>query len=115
MMDAIPTRPASGIKQRPTHWRDAVLVCKKCSKKLGGGFGPGKRTSLRKLLRKTLKLKKGRKAALGVVEVGCFDLCPKRAVTIALGSRPRTLYVIPRGAAAEDIVETLGLQDQPPR
>jgi predicted metal-binding protein len=108
-MDAIPTRPASTIKQRATHWREAVLVCRKCSKKMGGGFGAKKRTSLRKLLREALHLKKGRKAAIGVVEVGCFDLCPKRAVTVAVGSRPRTLYVIPRGTPLDEIVATLGL------
>lgn len=103
---------ARSIKQRPSHWRDSVLICKKCSKELGGGFGPDRRVSLRKLLRKAFDLKKGRKAAFGVIEVACFDLCPKRAVTVSLGSQPRKLFVIPRGAPLQDIVRTLDLSEK---
>ena len=28
------------FKSAKTEWRDVVLVCRKCSKKLNGGFGP---------------------------------------------------------------------------
>ena len=31
---------AKPIKSTSTEWRDVVLVCRKCSKKLDGGFGP---------------------------------------------------------------------------
>lgn len=101
--------PARHSKQRPSKWREVVLVCAKCTAKIGGGFGPRKRTSLRKALRKSLGLKKGRKAAIGVVDAPCFDLCPKKAVTVALGSHPQTLYVIEKGAPIEDVVLALGI------
>lgn len=67
-----------------SNWSHAILVCKKCSKKLGkksGGFGPsGER--LAKALKKQLGTKKGRKAALGIIEVSCLDICPKNAVVL---------------------------------
>lgn len=104
------------IATRPTHWRETVLICKKCSKKAKGGFGPKSRTRLRKALAEALKLKKGRRAAMGLIEVGCFDLCPKRAVTVAKGSAPGTLYVVPCGAPVEDVIAALGLtgEEAPP-
>ena len=46
-----------------SNWQNAVLVCRKCSKKLDGGFGPDGDERLAKALRKRLSLKKGRKAA----------------------------------------------------
>ena len=104
--------PSPAIKQRPSRWRDTVLICRKCTRKLGGGFGPRHRRSLRKTLIKALALKKGRKASIGVVEVGCFDLCPKRAVTVSCGSRPERLYVIPRSAAIAEVIAALGLPQQ---
>ena len=56
------------------NWGGTVLVCGKCSGKVGGGFGKDRRTPLAKALRKLLGLKKGRKAALGVVETPCLGI-----------------------------------------
>jgi ribosomal protein L21 len=58
------------MKKARSNWQDVVLVCRKCSKKLDGGFGPKGRASLRKALRKELKLKKGRHAMFAVIKTG---------------------------------------------
>jgi predicted metal-binding protein len=100
------------ITTRPTHWRETILICKKCSKKMKGGFGPKAKTRLKKALAEKLALKKGRLAAIGLIEVGCFDLCPKRAVTVAKGSEPGMFYVVPRGAHLDEIIAALGLSEQ---
>lgn len=97
------------ITTRPTHWRETLLICKKCSKKVKGGFGTKSRTRLKKALAEALELRKGRHAAIGLIEVGCFDLCPKRAVTVVKGTEPGKLYVVPRGAPLDAIIAKLGL------
>ena len=56
-----------------SNWQNAVLVCRKCSRKIDGGFGPDGRKPLAKALRKHLGLKKGRKAPVGIIEVGCLE------------------------------------------
>ena len=98
------------MKKARSNWQDVVLVCRKCSKKLDGGFGPKGRASLRKALRKELKLKKGRHARVGVVEVDCLKLCPKDAVTLVLGSDPGRFRTAPRGSDIMEIVADLGLE-----
>ncbi len=57
-----------------SNWGSAVLICKKCTKKVDGGFGDKGRTGLAKLLKK--EIGKGRKASLGVIEVKCLGICP---------------------------------------
>ncbi len=48
-----------------SRWSGTVLVCRKRSKKLGGGFGPEGKRPLAKALRKHLALGKGPKAEAG--------------------------------------------------
>lgn len=91
----------------PSDWRGAILVCRKCSKKLGGGFGPKGRTSLAKALRKAIGGGKGRRAKLGVVEVGCLDVCPKGAVTVVDARRPSEWLIVKAGTPTEEVVERL--------
>jgi predicted metal-binding protein len=67
-------------------WRRAVLVCGKCARR-AGGFGPDARP-LGKALRARLGGGKGRRAAVGVVEVKCLGVCPKRAVVVVDAARP---------------------------
>ncbi len=90
-------------------WAQTVLVCAKCSKKMGGGFGPKGKTSLAKALRKQVGAKKGRKSPVGIVEVKCLGVCPKRAVTVVDGARPREWVLVPEGADVEAVAEELGL------
>lgn len=101
------------MKKARSNWEEVVLVCRKCSKKVGGGFGPKENTSLRKALSKELKLKKGRRARAGIVEVNCLKLCPKDAVTLVLGSEPGQFRKVPRGANLKEIAAELGLAKLP--
>lgn len=87
-----------------------MLICRKCSKRAGGGFGKGGRKRLAKALRRELQLEKGRRARIGLVEVGCLGLCPKDAVSVACGSKPGALFAVPVGAPMVDVVAALGLE-----
>ena len=74
------------------------MVCRKCSKKLKGGFGADGKQSLAKALRKQMSAKKGRKAHMGIVEVPCLDICPKNAV-VAVDTRCPAVWRIVRPEA----------------
>jgi predicted metal-binding protein len=92
-----------------SNWSNAVLVCAKCSKKLGGGFGPKGKLPLAKALRKHLGLKKGHKAGAGIVEVKCLGVCPRRAVTVVNGAASREWLLVPEGADLDVVAGELGL------
>jgi len=111
------SKPARQIKAVKTGWREVILVCRKCSRKLDGeGFGPDANQSLRKALRRELGGGKGRKARAAVIEVGCFDLCPKDAVVAANARRPGEWLVVPRHTPIKTVVERLGLiEAEPPQ
>lgn len=93
-----------------SNWRSAVLVCRKCSKKLDGGFGSDDER-LAKALRRHLSLKKGRKAAAGIVEVNCLGICPKGAVTVVNGADSRDWLLVRPGADLDLLATELGLGD----
>lgn len=100
------------IKTAKTQWRDMVLVCRKCSKKLDGkGFGPDGDRTLKKALRKYLKAGKGKKAELVVKETNCFDICPKNAVIAVNAANPKALLIVPAGADLFEVKARLGLDD----
>lgn len=100
------------LKTAKTKWRDVVLVCRKCQKKLdGGGFGPDGDKSLKKALRKYLKAGKGRKAELAVKETDCFDVCPRHAVVAVNTANPKALLIVPAGADLFEVKARLGLDD----
>ena len=101
------------IKTSKTKWRDVVLVCKKCQKKLDGGFGPHGDKSLKKALKKYLKPGdgKGRKAELAVIETACFDVCPKNAVVCVNAAEPKALLIVPVGADLCEVKARLRLDD----
>ncbi len=88
-------------------WTGAVLVCGKCSKKLGGGFGAKGRTPLAKALRGEPGFGKGRKATVGVAEVKCLGICPKGAVTIVDSRAPGCWRIVPAGADIETLARQL--------
>ncbi len=92
-----------------SNWRNAVLVCRKCSKKLDGGFGSDGDERLAKALRRHLKLKKGRKAEAGIIEVNCLGICPRGAVTVVNGSESREWLLVRPGADLDDLARKLGL------
>jgi len=92
-----------------SNWRNAVLVCRKCAKKLDGGFGPRGDERLGKALRKHLALGKGRKAGAGIVEVDCLGICPKGAVTVVNGAESREWLLVRPGADLDALADTLGI------
>ncbi|WP_298398573.1 (2Fe-2S) ferredoxin domain-containing protein [Sphingobium sp.] len=96
------------------NWRNVALICRKCSKKLDGGFGPDGDERLAKALRRHLSLKKGRKAAAGVVEVNCLGVCPKGAVTVVDGADSREWLLVRPGADLDELAAALGLTDGQP-
>lgn len=98
------------FKRARSDWTEVVLVCRKCSKKLDGGFGEDGDQKLAKALRKSLKSGKGRKASVGVIEVGCFDVCPKNAVVAVKASNPGDWVIVPRGASDQAVAKRLGLE-----
>ncbi|MET0366459.1 MAG: (2Fe-2S) ferredoxin domain-containing protein [Sphingobium sp.] len=100
------------MKTISARWDAAILVCKKCSKKAGGGFGEKGRTSLAKALRARSDGGKGRKADLGVIEVGCLKVCPKNAVVAINGARPKDWLIVPRGTDMDVVAQRLGLDEK---
>jgi len=103
------SNPKDVITSRPSGWADIILVCRKCSKKLDGGFGPDGDEPLRKAMRHTLRRTQQR-GRIGVIEVGCFGICPKNAVTVAQGSRPGAFLVVPAGTDADTLLLSARLQ-----
>ena len=98
------------MKTVRSDWQGAVVVCGKCSKKIGGGFGDGGKTSLVKALRRVMGLKKGRRSRLGIVESKCLGVCPKNAVVVVDSRAAGEWLVVPAGAQLEDVVERLGVK-----
>ncbi len=93
-------------------WDGVALVCRKCSKKLDGGFGRKGKQDLSKVLRETLKAT-GRRRALRVVPVGCLGLCPKRAVTVAGSAAPASVFAVPAGTDPTEVLQTLQASTPP--
>jgi predicted metal-binding protein len=98
---------ADRLRTVRAEWTGTLLICRKCSKKLDGGFGPDGRVSLAKALRNFLALGKGRKSRLGIVEVKCLGICPKNAVTVVDGARPGDWKLIDRGTPIEEVTAAL--------
>lgn len=97
------------IRTATSRWSGVVLVCGKCSRKIGGGFGPKGRTSLAKELRR--RAGKGRKASAGVIETRCLTLCPKNAVAVVDGRHPDRWLAVSPDEPLSSLAERLGLVD----
>ncbi len=104
-------------KQVKADWHDVVLVCRKCSKKLDGGFGPVGDKALGKALRKALarpaaasRKIKTRRRRIAVLEVGCLDICPKKAVVMVKCSDPKSMILVPKGADMDEVLDRLALR-----
>jgi predicted metal-binding protein len=93
------------FKIAKSNWDQTVLVCAKCTKKVGGGFGPKGKTPLIKSLRAVFG--KGRKASVGVVPVKCLGVCPKNAITMIDSRRPRQWTIVPAGTPVAHVVNAL--------
>ena len=95
-----------------SNWQTAVLVCKKCSKKVDGGFGEKGKQPLAKALKKHLALKKGRKSQAGIIEVSCLGICPKNAVVVVNGAASRDWLLVKPGTDLDAVAVELGLVPQ---
>lgn len=95
-----------------SNWDTAILVCRKCSKKVDGGFGSKRDQRLAKALKTHLVLKKGRKAAAGIVEINCLGICPKNAVTVVNGRAARDWLLVKPGADLDLLAQELGLSEK---
>jgi predicted metal-binding protein len=87
-------------------WSEALLVCRKCSKKLGGGFGPDDDETLVRVLKQLLRDSK-RRREVRVIEVGCLDICPKQAVVVIQGNAPGEMLIVPKGLQAQAVADRL--------
>ena len=97
------------IRTVPAKTRNVVLVCGKCSKKLGGGFGKKGVRPLAKALREEGDGRKGRKSRLLVIETGCMKLCPKGAVVAINAARPEDWLLVPPRTDVDAVAMRLGL------
>ncbi len=52
---------------------------------------------------------KPRRRKVGIVEVGCLDICPKGGVVVIRAAAPGRWLVVPRDMPMADAVERLGL------
>ncbi len=93
------------IHSLETGWTDAILICRKCSKKLDGGFGIDEDDTLKQALRAALRAT-GQRGQVGLIEVGCLGVCPKRAVTTLRASQPGQMVIIPKGSQVEHLLQT---------
>jgi hypothetical protein len=59
--------------------------------------GPDGDDSLGRAMKQMLR-ETGRRRSVRVIETKCLGLCPKGAVTLLRGSRPREMLAVPRGA-----------------
>jgi predicted metal-binding protein len=86
---------------RATSWRTVLIVCRKCGKKLDGGFGRKRKESLKSALRPY------RQRDIRICETACLGVCPKGGVTALNATQPGTIHVIPAGTDAAEAMQTL--------
>ena len=92
--------------------RETFLLCRKCSRRLDGGFGPEGKDPLRAVLREELRRRNTRRS-VRLLEVGCLGVCPKKGVTIARSSLPGELLVIGRGAEPAQVLDVPPAPEKP--
>lgn len=81
-------------------------MCGKCSRKVGGGFGPDGDQRLAKLLQR--RAGKGKHAVAGVIETKCLKLCPKNAVCVVDAACPGEWLLVPPGTPVDEVAARLG-------
>jgi len=92
-----------------SNWSHAILICRKCNKKAkkrGARFGR-EGTTLTKALKHELGTRKGRKASLGLVEVGCLDVCPKNGVVLVDSRTPGQWRILTPDADIAELARQL--------
>ncbi len=103
------SKPDKDMRRIEAKWSDVLLVCRKCGKKLGGGFGKKGGMPLEKALKGELKGKR----APRVLAVPCMDICPKGAVVVVKASDPRNIHLVPAGTGVDQVIATLSADPAP--
>ncbi|WP_158933220.1 (2Fe-2S) ferredoxin domain-containing protein [Acidisphaera sp. S103] len=101
------------VRVRPTPWSTVILLCRKCSGKMKGGYGRKGKETLRTALRAELTAK-GHKRGVRILETRCIGICPKKAVTALNASRPGKILIIPKGTGADEALARLVDEGQAP-
>ena len=94
------------IEAHPTQWQDVILVCRKCSKKLKGGFGADGGQTLVRALKNELRGTPARRST-HLIETKCLGICPKNAVTVLSATHPAEILTIPAGLDPVAVVTRL--------
>jgi hypothetical protein len=94
------------IRARPTPWETIILLCRKCARKMDGGYGTNGKETLGTALREAFR-EKGHRRDVRIIETRCMDVCPKKAVTALNANRPDRIMTIPKGTAATEVMEQL--------
>ncbi len=101
-------KASDGLTVTSTPWREVVLVCGKCSKKLRGGFGSEGDETLARTLKQTLR-RAGQRRSVRVIETKCLGLCPKGAVTVVQAGTPEALLSVAGPPGLSVLLERLGV------
>lgn len=91
----------------PSRWQGALITCGKCSKRMDGGFGKGRRLSLAKALKKASGGGRKRKDRIGIIESKCLGLCPDGAAVLIDGAAPDHWWLVKRGSDAGAVLAEL--------
>ena len=94
------------IAEVETAWRTVLLCCRKCARKLEGGFGPDGSDELTDVLRVMLRERKQRRL-VRLVRSPCFGLCPKGAVAVVRAEAPDRALLVPAGTGDEALADRL--------
>ena|ERR1700712_3397505 len=97
------------IGTREASWQDLVILCRKCSGKLKGGFGEDGHDDLRDALRDGLRAV-GRRRDFRIIETGCLGICPKGGVVVMRGSTSGCVLIVPQGQEAGKVLKSLGVE-----
>lgn len=102
------------IREISAKWDDVLMVCRKCGKKVGGGFGKDGEQRLEKALKSQFKEDRGSgNGRYKVVGVSCLGICPKNAVCLVHGSAPGIVHLVKPDTPMDEVVEALAAP--PPR
>jgi predicted metal-binding protein len=97
---------ADDIQTRPTPWKTVLLVCGKCSRKLGGGYGPTGHDTLKSALQSGLT-ELGLRRQVRVIETRCMGICPKKAVTALNAHIPGEILTVRRKTGTTEVLAAL--------
>ena len=97
---------AESVEFRSRSWKTIVLTCGKCARKMDGGYGPKGKDTLREAVDTALR-DAGRRRDIHIIETRCMGVCPKKATTMLIASRPDSVMTVRKGTAIEEVTGLL--------